>query len=228
MSFTCPQSVVDANLLFRNVRIKAGQRIHSAGQKFDALRVIASGFTKTVMSNEFGFDQILNFPMQGDAVGIDGMHSGYYQSDAVALTDCNLIVVPLNILNELSQQEYEFQKFTQGLLSLELLRNQTLLCLLLSPKAEMKVGHFLVNLSERYFALGYSRSTFCLRMSRKEIASYLGLSFETVSRALSTLVRIGLITVKQRQITINDHASIVDICQIPAQSHARLLAPASN
>jgi len=221
LCFVFPQTVVDANLQFRNVRIKAGERIHSIGEKFDALRVVANGFVKTVMTNEFGCEQILSFPMKGDALGVDGIQSGYHHSDSVALTDCNVIVVPRHTLTELNQKECEFQKLTQELLSLELLRNRALLGLLLVPRAEMRIGHFLVDLSERYFALGYSKSSFCLRMSRKDIASYLGLSIETISRSLSTLSGIGLISVDQREITIRDHALLVELCQIPASSNGK-------
>jgi CRP/FNR family transcriptional regulator len=70
--------------------------------------------------------------------------------------------------------------------------------------AEGRVAAFLLSMSARLGALGYSRCSFNLRMTRQEIGSYLGLKLETVSRALSALNTAGFIHVHQRTIDIID------------------------
>ncbi|HEY9397376.1 MAG TPA: helix-turn-helix domain-containing protein, partial [Burkholderiales bacterium] len=63
---------------------------------------------------------------------------------------------------------------------------------------------FLLNLSQRFTARGYSASEFHLRMTREEIGSYLGLKLETVSRAFSKFQDQGLIAVQQKHVRIKD------------------------
>ena len=70
--------------------------------------------------------------------------------------------------------------------------------------AEERLAAFLLNLSQRFEARGYSRSEFVLRMTRAEIGSFLGLKLETVSRALSHFAQDGLIDVNQKRIQITD------------------------
>ncbi|MNT42277.1 Anaerobic regulatory protein [compost metagenome] len=74
-----------------------------------------------------------------------------------------------------------------------------------SMRAEERLAAFLINLSERLSARGYSASEFVMRMSREEIGSYLGLKLETVSRLFSRFAEAGLIQIRQR------HVKLVDI-----------------
>ena len=80
--------------------------------------------------------------------------------------------------------------------------------LLGSMKAEERLATFLLNLSQRLVARGYSPSEFHLRMTRDEIGSYLGLSLETVSRLFSRFQHDGLITVQMKHICILDVAAL--------------------
>jgi CRP/FNR family transcriptional regulator len=71
-------------------------------------------------------------------------------------------------------------------------------------RAEERLAGFLLNLSERFTARGYSPSEFILRMTREEIGSYLGLKLETVSRTFSKFQEDGLVSVQQKNIQISD------------------------
>jgi CRP/FNR family transcriptional regulator len=71
-------------------------------------------------------------------------------------------------------------------------------------RAEERLAAFLLNLSQRFTARGYSASEFNLRMTREEIGSYLGLKLETVSRAFSRFQEDDLISVHQKHIQILD------------------------
>ncbi len=70
--------------------------------------------------------------------------------------------------------------------------------------AERRVASFLLDLAARYGRLGFSACHFILRMSRADIASFLALKHETVSRVLSRLQERGLILVERREIRILD------------------------
>ncbi|MGE5757838.1 MAG: helix-turn-helix domain-containing protein, partial [Sideroxydans sp.] len=79
-----------------------------------------------------------------------------------------------------------------------------IMMLLGSMRAEERLAAFLLNLSQRFSARGYSASSFHLRMTRQEIGSYLGLKLETVSRTLSQFHEHGLLNVRLREVEIMD------------------------
>ena len=85
-------------------------------------------------------------------------------------------------------------------MSQEITREQNVMLLLGNMRAEQRFAAFLVNLSARYAARGYSASTFQLRMSREEIGNYLGLTIESISRLLSRFKKQNLLRVSNREI----------------------------
>lgn len=208
----------DEELLFQHVQFKTGQRIHTIGQNFDALYIVHSGFLKTVLIDEFGNEQVLSFPMKGDLFGVDGIHTRRYASEAVALSNCDLILLPFKKLTALGRSHIEFEHAMYSVMSRELVREQGMISMLGALSAEARVARFLVSLSERYAEMGYSSKLFNLRMTRHEIGSYLGLTLETVSRTLSAFNEIGLITVDQRSIGINDCDALKTLRRLPPSS----------
>lgn len=208
----------DEELLFQHVQFKTGQRVHTIGQPFDTLYIVHSGFLKTVLIDEFGNEQVLSFPMKGDLFGVDGIHSKRYASEAVALSNCDLILLPFKKLTALGRAHAEFEHAIYSVMSRELVREQAMVSMLGALSAEARVARFLVSLSERYADMGYSSKLFNLRMTRHEIGSYLGLTLETVSRTLSAFNEIGLITVDQRSIGIKDLEALRTLRRLPPSS----------
>jgi CRP/FNR family transcriptional regulator len=105
------------------------------------------------------------------------------------------------------------------------LREQMIICMLSALGAEAKVARFLVSLGKRFSQLGYSGKVYNLRMTRLEIANYLGLAIETVSRTLSAFHELGLIVVYQRQIRIVDAESLATLRRLPpTKQHANTTA----
>jgi CRP/FNR family transcriptional regulator len=102
-----------------------------------------------------------------------------------------------------------------GVMSRELVREQTLIGTLGSLSAEARVARFLVSLSERFADMGYSGKQFNLRMTRQEIGNYLGLTLETVSRTFSAFNAIGLISVDQRAIVLHDIQALKTLRRLP-------------
>jgi CRP/FNR family transcriptional regulator len=210
--------IADDEPLFQHVQFKTGQRIHTIGQPFDALYIVHSGFLKTVLIDEFGNEQVLNFPMKGDLFGVDGIHNRRYASEAVALSNCDLILLPFKKLTALGRIHLEFEQSIYSVMSRELVREQGMISMLGALSAEARVARFLVSLADRYAEMGYSSKLFNLRMTRHEIGSYLGLTLETVSRTLSAFNEIGLITVDQRSIGIKDPDALKTLRRLPPSS----------
>jgi CRP/FNR family transcriptional regulator len=153
--------------------------------------------------------------MKGDLFGVDGIHGKRYESEAVALTNCDVILVPFKKLTALGKMFPELEAALYGVMSRELIREQSMVSMLGSLSAEARVARFLVNLSERFAELGYSGKQFNLRMTRHEIGSYLGLTLETVSRTLSAFNEMGLISVDQRAIDIKDFHALKTLRRLP-------------
>jgi CRP/FNR family transcriptional regulator len=161
-----PVALTSEELLFQHVQFKTGQRVHTIGQPFDMLYVVNSGFLKTVLIDEFGNEQVLAFPMKGDLMGVDGIHNKTYSSEAVALSDCDLILLPFKKLTTLGRTHVELENMMYGVMSRELVREQAMIGMLGALSAEARVARFLVTLSERFSLMGYSSKLFNLRMTR--------------------------------------------------------------
>ncbi|MGB6054338.1 MAG: helix-turn-helix domain-containing protein, partial [Burkholderiaceae bacterium] len=211
-------SVNDEELLFQHVQFKTGQRIYTIGQPFDTLYIVHSGFLKTVLIDEFGNEQVLSFPMRGDLLGVDGIHSKHHATEAVALSNCDVILLPFKKLTMLGRVHAELEPAMYAVMSRELVREQAMVSMLGALSAEARVARFLISLSERFAEMGYSSKFFNLRMTRHEIGSYLGLTLETVSRTLSAFNEIGLINVDQRSIGINDAEALRSLRRLPPSS----------
>ncbi len=208
-------SIPNEEVLFQHVQFKTGQRIHMIGQPFDMLYIVNSGFLKTVLIDEFGNEQVLSFPMKSDLLGVDGIHTKHHSSEAVALSDCDLILLPFKKLTALGRTHAELEHAMYGVMSRELVREQAMICMLGTLSAEGRVARFLVSLSDRFSQMGYSNRLFNLRMTRHEIGSYLGLTLETVSRTLSALHDIGWIGVDQKTIEIKDINALRNLRRLP-------------
>jgi CRP/FNR family transcriptional regulator len=137
--------------------------------------------------------------MAGEILGMDGIGTDAHAADVIALEDSEVCVIPYSRL-----EEPGLQRQLHKVMSRELVRDQGVMMLLGTMKAEERLAAFLLNLSQRFTARGYSPSEFHLRMTRDEIGSYVGLSLETVSRLFSRFQDDSLITVQQKHIRILD------------------------
>src|SRR5262249_34316212 len=146
---------------------------------------VRSGFFKTCVVDGEGREQVTGFSMGGELLGMEGIGAGSYESAAVALEDSEVCVMPYALIEEIAAQGPAMQRRMNAVLAREIVRDHGVMMLLGSMRAEERLATFLLNLSRRFTARGYSPSEFHLRMTREEIGSYLGLKLETVSRLFS-------------------------------------------
>ena len=205
-----PMRIGDADMarveqvVFARRRLKRGDSLFKAGDPFAALYAIRSGFLKTTVLNADGREQVTGFQMGGELLGLDGIGSGIYNGSAIALEDSEVCVLPFAMIEELGREVPAIQRNLHSVLSREIVRDHGVMMLLGSMSAEERLAAFLLNLSRRFTARGYSSSDFHLRMTREEIGSYLGLKLETVSRLFSRFQTDGLIEVQQKHVRILD------------------------
>jgi CRP/FNR family transcriptional regulator len=183
-------------------KVARGDNLFRNGDKFNALYAIRTGFFKTRISAEDGRDQVTGFQMAGEIIGLDGIVSDHHTCDAVALEDAEVCVMPFDRIEELSREITSLQRHVHKIMSREIVRENGVMLLLGSMRAEERLAAFLLNLVQRLHARGFSQSELILRMTREEIGSYLGLKLETVSRTFSKFVEDGVVEVKQRHVRI--------------------------
>lgn len=183
-------------------KISRGDNLFRNGDKFNALYAIRTGFFKTRISSEDGRDQVTGFQMAGEIIGLDGIVSDHHTCDAVALEDAEVCVMPFDRIEELSREVISLQRHVHKIMSREIVRENGVMLLLGSMRAEERLAAFLLNLVQRLHARGFSQSELILRMTREEIGSYLGLKLETVSRTFSKFMEDGIVEVKQRHVRI--------------------------
>ena len=188
--------------------LKRGEVLFRAGDPFESLYAVRTGFFKTRISAEDGRDQVTGFQMAGELLGLDGISTDRHSCDAVALEDSQVCQIPYARLEELSHEVTDLQRQFHKVMSREIVRDHGVMLLLGSMRAEARLAAFLLNLTQRLQARGFSATALVLRMTREEIGSYLGLKLETVSRAFSHMQDDGLLEVKQRNIRVLDEAGL--------------------
>lgn len=181
-----------------------GDYLYRSGDKFQSLHAIRSGSFKTQVLHEDGREQVTGFQMVGEIIGLDAICTDHHTCDAVAMESSEVCELPFNKLEVLSRKLPSLQRHLHKIMSREIVRDQGIMLLLGSMRAEERLAAFLFNLSQRFAARGYSPTQFQLRMSRQEIGSYLGLKLETVSRTFSQFQGDGLISVKARSVELLD------------------------
>jgi len=169
-----------------------------------ALYVVRSGAFKTVALDAEGLSQILGFPMRGDLIGADGFSDGKFRVSVYALEDSDVIVLSMHRLAELSARYPGFEQLVYGCMARALVRVQDQVWALGSQCASARLAQFLIRLSAYYADAGYSPKRFLLRMTRTDLANFLGLTVETVSRTLTAMRAAGILSISQREMLILD------------------------
>jgi len=191
-------------LVKERVRVEKGKPLYVLQDALDAVYGVRYGSIKTQIEDAAGHMQITGFHLPGEIVGLDGMLEGKHVSSAVAMEDSEVCVIRLSQIDQVASHLPSLQHQMRRLMSRELSRSYQMLASLGSMRSEQRLAAFLLNLSQRYAALGYSSTEFVLRMSREEIGNYLGLTLETASRLFSRFAREGLIRINQREVRLLD------------------------
>jgi CRP/FNR family transcriptional regulator len=185
-------------------KVPRGASLFHAGETFCALYAVRYGFFKSFITTRDGRDQVTGFYMAGEVVGMDGIGGERHTCTLTALEDSEVCVMPFARVEGLGREIEALQRHFHRILSREIVRDQGVMLLLGSMRAEERLAAFLLNLSQRFLRRGFSASEFVLRMTREEIGSYLGMKLETVSRLFSRFHEEQLIEVRQKHVRIRD------------------------
>ncbi len=191
--------------------VQRGQHLFRAGDPLHMLYVLTSGSLKTSMADRDERVQVTGFSMPGELVGIEAIASGSYPCNVVAIEDSRCCGIRYSDLERLGHRIPALQSHLHRAMSREINRDHELMFLLGNLSAEERTAHFLLNLSGRYPLRGGGDELFRLAMSRREIASYLGLEVETISRVMTRLVTRRILEVRGKDIRVIDSKALQNI-----------------
>lgn len=180
---------------------KAGEHVFREGEEFNAIAAVRGGTVKTYVIDPSGNEQVLGFYLPGEVIGLNAIHASRYPCNAVALDTVTLCRFSFPKISLLATRMPGLQQQLFRLLSQDIGKAALLAG---DYSAEERMAAFLVALSRRYAARGFSPRRFTLTMSRSDIANYLRLAPETVSRILRRMSSEGAIEVCQRDMHLAD------------------------
>ena len=195
-------------IMGRRRRVQRGEHLYRMQDAFVNLYAIRFGHFKTYQINASGEQQITGFQMGGELLGMDAISADLHHCDAVALEDSEVCEIPFQRLEELFGHIPALLRHFHRIMSQEITREQNAMLLLGNMRAEQRFAAFLINLSARYAARGYSPTSFQLRMSREDIGNYLGLTIESISRLLSRFKKQDLLHVDKRDVQLLEPSTV--------------------
>ena len=196
------------HIVKRKRPIEPGERLFRQGDSMGAVFVARDGAFKTVLVNEAGEEQVIGFHLPGELIGLDALGSGEHRCEAIALTRANVCEVPFDDLADVASRIPGLQRQLMRVIGQSLGRDQDHREMLVRRQANERIALFLHGLSERLQKVGEAGDRLKLPMSREDIARFLGLALETVSRGFTRLQEDGVISVYGRKVEILDMAEL--------------------
>lgn len=185
-------------------RVSSGQHLFRAGQPFRAIHLVDQGSFKVCDLTEDGRERVTGFKMRHDLLGVESIGLPAHASDAIALEDSDAWVLPYPAVLRAATEVPALQEQINAALAAEIRFDRSWMLLLATLAAEPRVAAFLIDLAARHARLGMSARHFMLRMTRLDMASFLALQHETVSRVLGRLAHMHYIDVRRREVHLLD------------------------
>jgi CRP/FNR family transcriptional regulator len=194
-------------IVHRSRPIQSGEHIYRSGDEFKAVAAVRTGCFKSYAIDHEGQEQVLGFHLPGEIIGLDAIHEGRHKANVVALDTSAICSLPFSSMTNLARSMPELQTEMFRIMSQRISELETIAGDL---SADERIAMFIKSLSTRFARRGYSDREFILAMSRRDIASYLRLATETVSRVLARFQQRGLIKVDRKQVRILDQDGLED------------------
>lgn len=208
--------LVAASVPIQRRVVHAGDPIYQAGERFGRLHIVNAGFFKIVNCAADGREQVVGLHFRGDWLGFDGIATGRYGCDAIAMDTGEVWSLSYEALLQACALQPRLLNLLHQAMSREISRDRDSLLSLCTLSADARVADFLRYWAESLARRGLRADQISLRMSRAEIGNYLGMTIESVSRALSRLSAKQLIRFAEkgrRDIEIPELAALAAFAQ---------------
>jgi len=191
-----------------------------AGQALKSICVVRSGTVKTYQLSSEGEEIVTGFHLPGELIGLDAIGKSRHPEFAVALEDSRYCEIPYREFQHILDESPSLNRLMLRLLSADMSETRELLLVLSRMDARARVASFLLNMSRRLARRGEDHTRFRLSMDRRDMANYLGLTIETVSRTLSWMQKEGMLRVRGKQVQLTDTEALLDTA---GREHEELL-----
>ena len=188
-------------IVHRSRPIQRGVHLFRAGDEFRSVASVRTGCFKCYVFDHEGQEQVLGFHLPGEIIGLDAIHSCKHVANVVALDTSAVCGLTFDTVTQMARHMPELQNELFRVMSQRISELETIAGDL---SADERIAMFLLSLSDRFSRRGYSDKEFILAMSRRDIASYLRLATETVSRVLARFQKAGVVKVDRKQVQILD------------------------
>lgn len=194
---------------------REGEHLFREGEDFTAIAAVRAGTVKTYVVDPAGNEQVLGFFLPGEVIGLNAISHARYPCNAVALDTvmvCKFSFPKMALLASRlpGLQAQLFRLLSQDIGKAALLAGDY--------SADERLAAFLVSLSRRYAQRGFSPTRFHLTMARTDMANYLRLAPETISRVLRRFQDEGLVQVDRRELEIRDLPRLQDLARTVLRS----------
>lgn len=209
-------SLRDLHILVEHVGpLAAGAHLFREGESFEAIAAVREGAVKTYVIDREGREQVLGFHFPGEIIGLSAIENERYPCNAVALDTVTLCCFSFSRIAVLAARLPGLQKQLFRLMSRDI---GNALLLAGDHSADERLAAFLILLSRRLSAVGLSGLRVRLMMPRTDIANYLRLAPETVSRVLRRLQDEGMIHVQGRELELTDRERVESLASVILRS----------
>lgn len=188
----------------KSKKIKKKEYLYTDNSKQAGLYAIKSGSIKTFLSSSSGEEQILGFHLPGDLVGFDAFHLGKHNCTAQALDDTLVCELSMKSFENLCKTLPSMREEMMRQVGKEIQHDHLAMLTLGQMQTEERLATFLLSISQRNILRNFSGVEFQLAMPRRDLANYLGMAVETLSRIFSRLQDNKIIEVNRRSIKILD------------------------
>ena len=201
----CLPSGVD-NHLVRRRSYQRGDVLFSEADTLGHFHAVYAGAFKYVYTTTEGEEQITHFFLPDDVAGLDAVYTRQPCAQAVAMTQSSVCSVPIAPLMQHIADQPHMQMALLALMSGHLKQHVQLIQHY--RNADQRVAAFLLKLLWVDQQRGNTRSAFKMPMSRKEMANYLQLTPETVSRTFTSLQANSWLKVSGRHVEVCDQVAL--------------------
>ncbi len=195
----------------KTFKIPKKQKLFSRDEPLTAFYAIKAGGMKTQLSTSDNQTQIIGFHLPGDLLGFDGFAESKHTCDAIALEDTILCELSVGNFDSLCETLPGIRKVMMQQVGEVMNKHYSLALTLGQMSSETRLATYLYKLSYYYKSRGYSSTEFNLPMSRSDLASYLGMAPETLSRTFSKLDKQKVLNLKKRNVTIIDNKALTEM-----------------
>lgn len=195
-------------IVHRSRPIQPAEHLFRAGDEFRSIASVRTGCFKSYVVDHDGQEQVLGFHLPGEIIGLDAIHSQRHTANVVALDTSAVCGLTFESMSGMARQMPElqaelFRLMSQRISELEVSAGDL--------SADERIARFLLSLSARFARRGYSETEFMLAMSRRDIASYLRLATETVSRVFARFQKSGVLRVDRKEVRIRNMPALREL-----------------